>query len=190
MFECGWCTGASICLDYTESCSSSFVVTPAKCELPAITAIHPISGPTAGGTILTINGTNLGIEISDISVAVGNLICFPDKTRYLGGRSVTCEIQNNTGSQSHGVADVVLTVDRRNGSNGIASTLFRFEEARIFSVHPSFGPASGGTTVTVRGEHLDIGNQDRTRVFLEPAARKSSRQRRETNRELASCKIM
>ena len=119
-----------------------------------ITGISPDSGPTEGGTTLTINGTDLGTSFGDIvSITVGSLTCTPIVTSYLVGRSITCNI--SSGSQTQGSVDVVVTVSRTGGVNQDAMTQFRFGQPRVYSVSPSYGPGAGGTIVRVRGEDLE-----------------------------------
>ena len=88
------------------------------CYLPSY------SGPTEGGTTLTINGTDLGTSYSDIvSITVGSL-CTPIENSYQAGRSVTCDI--SSGSQTQGSVDLVVRVSRMGGANRNATTQFRF----------------------------------------------------------------
>ena len=67
------------------------------------------------------------------------------------------------------------------------SSQFRFGQPRVYSVSPSYGPAAGGTVVSVRGEDLNIGNTERTTVSL--LTTDGERRRRQTM-EMASCDIM
>ena len=154
-----------------------------------ITGISPDSGPTEGGTTVTITGTDLGTSFGDIvSITVGSLTCTPIVTSYLVGRSITCNI--SSGSQTQlGVANVVVTVSRMGGANQDAtSTQFRFGQPRVYSVSPSYGPGAGGTIVRVRGEDLNIGNTERTTVSLVTTG--SGRRRRRQAMGTASCDIM
>ena len=176
-FQCGWCEGSSTCKDYSENCSSVFNIISRNCDLPTITAIHPSSGPTTGGTTLTITGSDLGVEATDIlSITVGNLTCQLNEDEYTAGRSIVCNTQNSTISQAQGNVSVVVTV-RRNNESEMTSSWFQFKEPSVHSVFPTFGPAAGGTLVKLRGLNLNTGNKERTRVFL-------------NSDELVSCEIM
>ena len=164
-FQCGWCDNR--CVGVSAICSTNFTTVSSGCPAPMITVISPdsYSGPTEGGTTLTINGTDLGTSFSDIvSITVGSLTCTPIENSYLAGRSVTCDI--SSGSQTQGSVDVVVRVSRMGGANQNATTQFRFGQPRVYSVSPSYGPAAGGTIVRVRGEDLNIGNTERTTVSL------------------------
>ena len=52
-------------------------------------AISPMSGPTAGGTVLTVNGSNLGAVAADVRVdlmnAEENISCIVDGSKYIPG---------------------------------------------------------------------------------------------------------
>ena len=186
-FQCGWC--GSSCVDVSTTCSTNFVNVSSNCPSPMITGISPDSGPTEGGTTVTITGTDLGTSFGDIvSITVGSLTCTPIVTSYLVGRSITCNI--SSGSQTQlGVANVhvVVTVSRMGGANQHAiSTQFRFGQPRVYSVSPSYGPGAGGTIVRVRGEDLNIGNTERTTVSLVTTGSGRRRQAMGT----ASCDIM
>ena len=186
-FQCGWC--GSSCVDVSATCSTNnFVNVSSNCPSPMITGISPDSGPTEGGTTVTITGTDLGTSIGDIvSITVGSLTCTPIVTSYLVGRSITCNI--SSGSQTQlGVANVVVTVSRMGGANQSATTQFRFGLPRVYSVSPSYGPGAGGTIVRVRGEDLNIGNTERTTVSLVTTG--SGRRRRRQAMGTASCDIM
>ena len=162
-FQCGW--HGDTCVDVSTTFSTNFITESGECPAPTITAISPDSGPTEGGTTLTISGTDLGTSFGDIvKITVGSLTCTPMENSYLAGRSVTCDI--SSGSQTQGIVDVVVRVSRMGGANQNATTQFRFEQPRVYSVSPSYGPAAGGTIVRVRGEDLNIGNTERTTVSL------------------------
>jgi len=48
--------------------------------------IYPSSGPTAGGTTVTINGTELGVSVEDIlSITLGDSRCQVDENSYIPG---------------------------------------------------------------------------------------------------------
>ena len=159
------------------------------CPPPMITSISPDSGPTEGGTTVTITGTDLGTSFSDIvSITVGSLSCTPIENSYLVGRRISCDISSSSQAQQPGMANVVVTVSRMGGANQDATTQFRFGQPRVYSVSPSYGPADGGTILRVRGEDLNIGNTERTTVSL--VATGSTGRRRRQTMGTPSCDIM
>ena len=189
-FQCGWCD--SSCVDGSVTCSppNNFVTASSNCSSPMITSISPDSGPTEGGTTVTITGTDLGTSFSDIvSITVGSLSCTPIENSYLVGRRISCDISSSSQAQQPGMANVVVTVSRMGGANQDATTQFRFGQPRVYSVSPSYGPAAGGTILRVRGEDLNIGNTERTTVSLVATGSTGRRRRRQTM-GTPSCDIM
>ena len=192
-FQCGWCGGSSTCIDASDSCSSSIANVSGNCPLPSITAISPTSGPTAGGTTVTVTGTDLGTAFEDIvSIRVGSLTCTPSEDSYVIGTSVSCDTDGGSGGQTQDRVDVVVRVRRMGGPDQNVTSVqqFRFGVPRVYSVSPTFGPAGGGTVVRVRGEDLDIGNQDRIRVTLMMTTGGTGRRRRRQTMGTATCTIM
>ena len=164
------------------SCSTNFITVSSSCPAPIITEISPDSGPTVGGTTLTINGTDLGTFSDIVSITVGSLTCTPMENSYIAERRVACNI--SSGNQTQGSVDVVVRVSRMEGANQNVTNKFRFGQPRVYSVSPSYGPVAGGTIVRVRGEDLNIGNTERTTVSLVTIVR-----RRQYN-ETVYCVIM
>ena len=60
------------------------------CILPC-SSISPKSGPTLGGTVVTVNGSNLGAVATDVSVVLikpdtlKETLCLVDETKYIPG---------------------------------------------------------------------------------------------------------
>ena len=172
--SCGWCDNT--CVHTSATCSTNLTTTPCGCLSPMITSISPGSGPTEGGTTVTITGTDLGTSFSDIiNITVGSLSCAPIKDNYLVGSRVTCDISSSNQTQP-GSVDVVINVC----NNKEAIGQFRFGQPRVYSVSPSYGPAAGGTVVRIRGEDLNIGNTERTTVSLVANGNTGRRRRRQT----------
>lgn len=116
-------------------------------DAPQITDAKPLSGPSAGGTSVTINGQHLA---SASAVTFG------------GTHGV---ITSNTNHQivvtapAHTGGDAPLQVSTPGGTASAGS--FHYKVApTITSVSPASGPASGGKAVTITGSHLS----DATRV--------------------------
>ena len=110
---------------------------------PTVASVTTSSGPIAGGTAVTIIGTNL---TDTSSVMFGGI----------AGTSVTVMSDTSvtvvTPARAAGAVDMVLTTP--GGLVNIASG-FRYVVApRIKRLTPSSGPATGGTTVTLTGTNL------------------------------------
>eukprot|EP00960_Hanusia_phi_P068982 766978-Hanusia_phi.AAC.4 len=88
---------------------------------PAITATAPKYGPSAGGTVLTIYGTNFGSG-ADIEATVNSIPCAA--TTYVTSNSVTCSLPANIYSANSAIGcsqcnalDVSVSLSVANQSN-------------------------------------------------------------------------
>ena len=169
-FECGWCTGSSddMCR-VSEDCRSpaQFAISPSGCPAATITSVLPASGPPEGGTTVTITGTDLGVTYADIvnNVMISSSPCITQEDGYIPGRQIVCE---TTAFTSPGPKDVNVTVQRGTSSSVVVGpSLFTVVAPTVTGVEPSFGPMSGGTSITIRGTGLNISNAENTRVTLD-----------------------
>ncbi|HUF46274.1 MAG TPA: IPT/TIG domain-containing protein [Vicinamibacterales bacterium] len=128
------------------STQASFTVpgTPAT-PSPTLTSVAPATGPTAGGTTITLTGTNF---VSGAMVRVGgvaaNGVTFASNTR----------ITARTPAGTAGGRDVVVTnPDGRAATRAGAFTYIGTASAPLTAaaVSPSSGPTAGGTSITVTG---------------------------------------
>ena len=146
-FQCGWCDYS--CVDVSATCSANFVTTFNNCPAPMITGISPDSGPTEGGTTVTITGTDLGTSFDDIvSITVGSLTCTPIEDSYLVGRSITCDISSGSQTQLLGIAIVVVssvTVVQL----CVPNVQVLSSHPRVTIVPPALGPYDGLTEYTL-----------------------------------------
>ena len=111
---------------------------------PTVTGISPNSGPTAGGTVVTITGTGFtgatGVDFG--TTAATNVTVVNDTT-------VTADSPAGTGG-------VDVTVSTPNGASA-TSTADKFTYTvtviapTVTGVSPNSGPAAGGTLVTITG---------------------------------------
>ncbi|KAL8576436.1 hypothetical protein ACOMHN_049003 [Nucella lapillus] len=162
---CGWCqdtctTQADCPPPKRWTDPQAFKPTP-SCP-PIVQSVSPQSGPVVGGTVLTIHGSNFGhSDIAIRSVSVGNTSCV---VQNILPTVMMCEVQpapkQGQGYVSVNVLDTSHSEDRPYYVNGsdISQDLFSFKRAAVTQYHPSQGPRSGGTNITVEGAHLDIGS--------------------------------
>ncbi|CAG2109656.1 unnamed protein product, partial [Medioppia subpectinata] len=145
-YECGFCNNQC---SYKQSCQE-----PASnvCPPPRIDWMHPLSGPMSGGTLVTIEGSNLGTDLDEIrdKISVGGQPCVP--LNYSVSVRVTC--RTSPVSQPL-LADVV--VGNKAGFTA-AKDKFRYEVPEIVGSHPNIGPHSGGTRIYISGTNLNIGS--------------------------------
>ncbi|MDP3396419.1 MAG: IPT/TIG domain-containing protein [Methanoregula sp.] len=115
---------------------------------PTFTSITPASGTTAGGTTVTISGTNLiGANAGGVK---GNVT--------MGGSPATIvsvvsgSITATTPAHAAGAVDIVITTP--NGTaNGTGVYSYRAPPT-FTSINPASGTTAGGTTVTISGTNL------------------------------------
>jgi hypothetical protein len=108
---------------------------------PAITSVSPANGPTAGGILITVTGTNFG---TGGSVTIGG---FPAASVWSTQSQIQCVLPAGQGSN----LPVVVSVE------GLPSTVagsFNYNPPVITSVSPACGPTAGGATLTVTGTNF------------------------------------
>ncbi|MFM8305456.1 MAG: IPT/TIG domain-containing protein [Actinomycetota bacterium] len=107
-----------------------------------ITLVSPSSGPTGGGTSITIDGSGF---VSGATVRVGTSACtnvvFVDSTR------ITCD----TPAGTTGVADVTVTNPDTLSATATGAFTYVAPAPTVSGVLPTSGPVAGGTSVTISG---------------------------------------
>ena len=107
---------------------------------PCVTGVSPSSGPGAGGTSVTVTGTNFtGATAVDFGSTAAAIF------------SVDSSTQITVPSSPAGAGTVDVTVTNPNGTSP-AGSADRFAYApTVTGVTPNGGPAAGGTSVTIAG---------------------------------------
>ena len=127
--------------DGTNAANSLYTyVAPA----PSITNVNPASGTTAGGSNVTITGTNF---IGATSVTFGGAAA--TNVSVVNATTLTC----TTAARSAGTASVLVTTPA--GTNA-ANSLFTYVAPvpTVTNISPATGSTSGGTSVTITGTGL------------------------------------
>ena len=122
----------------TASASGTATVSPPR---PVVTSVSPTAGPTAGGTSVTITGTNLGSATA---------VKFGTTAATITTNTATQIVATNPAGAA-GTVDVTVT---NAGGTSAASANDQFTYAAVptvTSVSPSAGPTGGGTSVTITG---------------------------------------
>jgi Bacterial Ig-like domain (group 3)/Autotransporter beta-domain/IPT/TIG domain len=110
---------------------------------PTVSAISPSSGPTAGGTSVTITGTGF---TGATGVTIGGTAA--TSVTVVSSTSITAV----TPVHSVGTASVLVTTT---GGTNSANTLFTYVAGpTIGTIAPSGGPIAGGTSVIITGSSL------------------------------------
>ncbi len=113
---------------------------------PAVTSVTPNTGPGTGGTVVTINGTNL----TGVSVFFG----------LTAATGVTCTATACTATSPAGTGTVNVTVYTTASGPSASSSADQFtyvapaSTPTITSISPTSGTTAGGTSVTIVGTNL------------------------------------
>jgi hypothetical protein len=129
---------------------------------PIISQITPLGGRADGGEHLTLIGTNLGR--GDIErVRIGEhtaTVLYADQH----GRKIKV-LTPKFDAADEGKVLTVTTKSQRHGRATILGYKVQ-SRGRIHSITPNRGPASGGTLVTIMGEHLGTQAEDFSMVTV------------------------
>uniref|UniRef100_A0A6G1S6K0 Plexin-B n=1 Tax=Aceria tosichella TaxID=561515 RepID=A0A6G1S6K0_9ACAR len=153
-YQCSWCSNQC---RHTDQCQE---LPASTCPPPRIDSIHPTSGPLEGGTLLTIEGSNLGSNEREIQdkILVGGEPC------QLVMYSVSTRIVCKTGPSLVGLQAATVFVGNRAGVTS-AHEKFHYKAVHLADVSPRIGPVSGGTRLLLSGSNLNIGS--RVQVYLD-----------------------
>ncbi|XP_035511823.1 plexin-D1 [Morone saxatilis] len=149
---CGWCENSCRPRDDCQPITD-------QCPAPEIHKIFPLRGPVEGGTLLTVQGRNLGRRAGAVKVSIGDVPCSLLPELY----TVSVELVCVTGQSAHDRTDIVQ-VDVDQSEIGTSKESFSYLIPKLLSMEPKKGSRAGGTRVSIRGENLDIGSQVRVMV--------------------------
>jgi len=108
---------------------------------PEVTSLSQESGPSDGGTVLTVLGANF---TPSSTVTFGDL---PAKAvTYVSPQALTV-----TTPKDHGLVDVRVKTAGGTSAKNPADIFFFGSAPTVTKASPASGPASGGTTVTITG---------------------------------------
>ncbi len=116
----------------------------ASAPTPTVTGIGPATGPTSGGTAVTITGTSFaaGATVSFGANAATNVT-------VLNGTTISAT------SPAGAVGTATVTVTNSPGRSGSLSNAFTYTGSNpapaVTSITPNTGTANGGTAVTITG---------------------------------------
>jgi hypothetical protein len=114
-------------------------------EKPAVTSLSPSQGPTAGGTSVTITGTNL-TGASAVKFGATNATGFTVDS--------PTQITATAPAGSAGTVDVTVTTAGGSSANTSADDYTYVAAPTTTGCAPSQGPTAGGTSVTITGTNL------------------------------------
>jgi len=117
----------------------AYVLAPAPA--PTVTAVSPATGPEAGGTAVTVTGTDLD-GASSVKFGEANASSF----KILSPDSIEAVAPPGSGT-----VDVTVTTERGTSATGPADRFGYIPPPSVTGVSPGSGPQAGGTTVTITG---------------------------------------
>ncbi|XP_016127150.1 plexin A3 [Sinocyclocheilus grahami] len=170
MFECGWCLADKKCLlkQHCPSPEHNWMHQGrrnVRCSHPRITKIRPLTGPKEGGTRVTIEGENLGLQVREIThVRVAGVRCNPAASEYISAERIVCDMEESLMSSPPGGPVELCIGDCSAEYRTQSSQTYSFVTPSFSRVRPEKGPVSGGTRLTISGRHLDAGST--VTVFL------------------------
>ncbi len=119
---------------------------------PTVTSVAPNQGPTAGGTAVTITGTNL-TGATEVKYGTTAVTCT--------GVVATCKVESPTEikatTPAHAAGTVNVRVVTPGGESAVNAPGDQFTfiaPPTVTSVAPNQGPTAGGTAVTITGTDL------------------------------------
>jgi hypothetical protein len=131
----------------SATCACAYAYDPSAS--PTVTSISPANGPSAGGTPVTITGTDFQ----------------PGATATIGGASLigatitATTISGTTGPHAPNTASAVV-VTNADSQAGTCACTFSYDASpapSVGTISPTSGPTRGGTTVTISGANFQSG---------------------------------
>src|SRR6185369_15157611 len=112
---------------------------------PAVTSLSPTSGPAAGGTVVTITGTNFtGVTAVSFGGTAAAGFTFNSAT------SMTA----TSPAGAAGAVDVRVTTPGGTSATSAADQFTYAAPPTVTSISPTSGPQTGGTTVVITGTNF------------------------------------
>jgi hypothetical protein len=130
----------------SKSSAYTFV---APTTAPTVSAISPTSGSTAGGTAVTISGTDFA---AGATVTIGGTVA--TGVTVVSATTITC----TTPAHAAGIVGVKVTVGSQSGTKSSSYTYQASTSApTVSAINPTSGSTAGGTTVTISGSNFVAG---------------------------------
>src|SRR5436190_8433850 len=115
---------------------------------PTVTSVSPSSGPTAGGTAITLSGTNYA---AGATVSVGGITA--TAVNVVNSTTMTAV------APAHAFGSVNVVVQNTDGQSGLKTNAFTYlaPAPTLTGVSPAGGPTTGGTALTLTGTNFISG---------------------------------
>ncbi|MGH9921002.1 MAG: IPT/TIG domain-containing protein, partial [Nitrososphaerales archaeon] len=111
---------------------------------PTVTGLSPSSGPTSGGTVVSVTGTGF-IVGSTFSIDFGSS----------ASRTVSCSSTTScTATSPAGTGTVDVTVTTAGGTSSSSDEFSYVPAPTVSAINPTSGPVAGGSVVTITGTNF------------------------------------
>ncbi|XP_019898522.3 plexin-B2 [Esox lucius] len=131
--------------------------------------VSPVKGPAAGGTYVTISGTDLDTATKDdVAVTIGGTPC--DVLQF--GAEIVCETGANQGLKVPSEPLLVTVKYGKNTTKEVPVRFQYFEDPKVTSFNPKASFVCGGRRIVVVGSGFDLVQRASMKVL--PSADESS----------------
>jgi hypothetical protein len=128
----------------TGASTGSTATSPFVVIGPTVSAISPNNGKLAGGTVVTITGSNFnGTTTVDFGTKAATAV------KVVNATTITATSPSGTGA-----VDVTVSTTQANSATSPADVFNYLGKPTITSVSPASGPQSGGSVVTISGTNF------------------------------------
>ena len=117
--------------------------------IPFVERAEPSSGPSIGGTRITVTGKNFGPKGTDSVVTIDDVPCVMNE--QVSHEIVICETTRGLGAQ------LVVGVTAKSIKSNNTGVRFSYNAPSIHHISPNTGPASGHVVIAIHGENLASG---------------------------------
>ncbi|XP_059172448.1 hepatocyte growth factor receptor-like [Physella acuta] len=160
--NCRWCPKLNKCkVKVTDNSKCGSDQERRTCP-PKLLKFTPTTAPTNGGTVLTLYGELLGDQ--DLNTAGNVTVCGQpcDNTTIVSDRVLTCRTRPQSGPT---LCNITVETVLLKHSHGLTSSAeikdngyVQFVKPSASSIIPNYGARSGGTVLTIEGDHLLSGS--------------------------------
>ncbi len=136
------------CSNAHSNMVGTMTVTPVTQPPPSVSSVNPSTGPVAGGTSVTVNGSGFA---NNATVSFGGTAA--TNVQVTSGTAISCK------TPAHGAGQVAVAVTNPDAQSGVLANGFTYQNPTpaITSLDPAGGSTAGGTVVTIHGTNFVSG---------------------------------
>ncbi|KAG8439799.1 hypothetical protein GDO86_005824 [Hymenochirus boettgeri] len=158
--KCGWCKNR--CTRNDECLKEEWIQDTCP---PAVYQVFPSSAPLDGGTQITICGSDFVLnrvhfDLKNTVVLIGKKRC-KIEGKFSNQNKVVCRSDSSAST----IFNISSSVS--NGKRMVHFTSFSYVNPSITSIIPKYGPRSGRTLLTIKGQHMNSGKDRKVYIGKE-----------------------